>query len=123
MLVILSGCSAVSMKTVRPGIRTTAVTAAPGEVFLDYSDTGFFDGERTVYTVSSAGEEGFSLEASSYRKGVNYSTKLAIGKWQRDIGFQKEHFYPVTSGMVVIGGFEFHILSITGGVISYKRVK
>ncbi len=113
----------VSKTTVKPGIKSSAVTAASGEVFLDYSDTGFFEGERSIYTVRSVGEEGFTLESSTYKKGVNYSTKLALGKWQRDIGLQKEHLYPVTSGMVVIDDIEFLILAVTEGVISYRRVK
>ncbi len=123
MLFILSGCATISKTTVKPGVRTSAVTAAPGEVFLDYSDRGFFNGERTIYTVRSVGEEDFTLESSTYKKGVNYSTKLALGEWHRDIGFQKEYLYPVTSGRVVIDDIEFIILSVTDGAVSYRRVK
>ena len=123
LLVILSGCTTVSRTTVKPEISSRVVTAAPGEVFLDYSDIGFFKGERTVYTVRSAGVSGFTLESNAYRKGINYSTKLALGEWQRDIGFQKKYHYQVTNGMIVIKAVEFHILSVTDGAISYRRVK
>lgn len=132
-LLVLVGCATVQPITQSIPDINQEKTASIGDTFFAYSsmaprdpmatllsDSGISRDARFDLTILELGDK-IGLQYSEYYYHVNpYTYKSG---WAVKEGFNKRFDYPADVGTVNFKGYEFEVISVDKGKITYKRIQ
>lgn len=121
---VLMGCTGLNSSGVKQTPLNAVQEASIGDVFFDYQKMTLTSPTKFNLTVVALTRNNVALQYAEYFAPKDFATGLPkYGTWAIKSGFNTRLEYPLAGGIVRYRGFEFEILSVDNGIITYKRIK